>query len=57
MPLHLQPKLLRVLQEREVERLGESRPVHVDIRVIATTNVFPGTMIERGIFAAICFTG
>ena len=39
MPLNLQPKLLRVLQERELERLGESATVQVDIRVIATTNV------------------
>lgn len=38
MPLHLQAKLLRVLQEREIDRLGGSRPVQVDIRVIATTN-------------------
>ena len=50
MPLHLQPKLLRALQEREFERLGESRPVHVDIRVIATTNVSLATMVERGDF-------
>jgi DNA-binding NtrC family response regulator len=50
MPLHLQPKLLRALQEREFERLGESRSVHVDIRVIATTNVSLGAMVERGQF-------
>jgi len=50
MPLHLQPKLLRALQEREFERLGESRSVHVDIRVIATTNVSLAGMVERGHF-------
>jgi DNA-binding NtrC family response regulator len=50
MPLHLQPKLLRALQEREFERLGESRSVHVDIRVIATTNVSLAQMVERGQF-------
>jgi DNA-binding NtrC family response regulator len=50
MPLHLQPKLLRALQEREFERLGESRSVHVDIRVIATTNVSLASMVERGDF-------
>ena len=50
MPLHLQPKLLRALQEREFERLGESRVVHVDIRVIATTNVSLAAMVERGQF-------
>lgn len=38
MPLALQAKLLRVLQEREVERVGGSRPVPIDIRVLATSN-------------------
>ncbi|MFZ0501602.1 MAG: sigma-54 dependent transcriptional regulator [Steroidobacteraceae bacterium] len=38
MPLGLQAKLLRVLQEREVERLGSRMPVSLDVRVIATTN-------------------
>jgi len=50
MPLHLQPKLLRALQEREFERLGEGRSVHVDMRVIATTNVSLAAMVERGQF-------
>lgn len=38
MPLGLQAKLLRVLQEREVERLGGREPVSLDVRVLATTN-------------------
>lgn len=38
MPITLQAKLLRVLQEREVERLGGSQPRSVDVRVIATSN-------------------
>jgi two-component system response regulator FlrC len=38
MPLALQAKLLRVLQEREVERLGGRTPVSLDVRVLATTN-------------------
>ena len=38
MPLGLQAKLLRVLQEREVERVGARKPVTLDIRVVATTN-------------------
>ena len=51
MPLNLQPKLLRVLQERVVERLGETRPIHgSDIRVIATTNVQLEAVVDRGLF-------
>jgi len=38
MPLSLQAKLLRVLQEREVERLGSRTPLSLDVRVLATTN-------------------
>jgi two-component system, response regulator FlrC len=38
MPLSLQAKLLRVLQEREVERIGGREPVSLDVRVLATTN-------------------
>ena len=38
MDLGLQAKLLRVLQEKEVERLGSSRPIKLDVRILATTN-------------------
>lgn len=50
MPLALQPILLRALQENEITRLGESRPRHVDVRIIAATNRDLPTMIEDGSF-------
>ncbi|MCL5966566.1 MAG: nif-specific transcriptional activator NifA [Deltaproteobacteria bacterium] len=49
-PLPTQVKLLRVLQERTFERLGENRPVAVDVRVIAATNADLETMVEQGRF-------
>ena len=55
MPLSLQPKLLRVLQEREIDRLGDTRPLRVDVRVIATTNRRLGEMVAEGKFRADLF--
>lgn len=52
MPINLQPKLLRALQERQVEKLGGTRPTPVNIRVIATTNVALRKMVEDGKFRA-----
>lgn len=50
MSLHMQAKVLRVLQEKEIERLGDSRPRPVDVRVIAATNRNLEEMIARGEF-------
>lgn len=50
MPLHLQPKLLRVLQEKSVEKLGGHKSVAVDVRVVAATNKDLEKMVERGEF-------
>ena len=47
MPLSLQPKLLRVLEQREVVRLGESAPRAIDVRVIAATNRDLGALVGR----------
>ena len=52
LPLPLQAKLLRVLQEREVDRLGGARPVPVDVRIITTSNRDLGQMVERKQFRA-----
>ncbi len=52
LPLPLQAKLLRVLQEREVDRVGGSRPIPVNIRVIATSNRDLEAMVARGEFRA-----
>jgi transcriptional regulator with GAF, ATPase, and Fis domain len=52
MPLAMQPKLLRVLQEREVTRLGETTPRKVDLRVISATNGDLLAEVDRGGFRA-----
>ncbi|MGH9534514.1 MAG: sigma-54 dependent transcriptional regulator, partial [Terriglobales bacterium] len=52
MPLGLQPKLLRALQQREVDRLGDVRPRPVDVQVIATTNRPLATLVAEGRFRA-----
>jgi PAS domain S-box-containing protein len=48
MPLYMQAKLLRVIQEREVERIGGTRPRAVNVRIIAATNVNLEEMVAEG---------
>jgi two-component system NtrC family response regulator len=50
MPLSLQPKLLRVLQEQEVVRIGEVLPRKVNVRIIAATNQSLKKMVQEGTF-------
>jgi DNA-binding NtrC family response regulator len=50
MPMHMQAKLLRVIQEGEVDRLGGSSPIKVDVRIIATSNRDVDEAIDKGEF-------
>ena len=50
LPLHMQVKLLRVLQEKEVERIGSTRSIPIDVRIIAATNRNLEEMVEKGEF-------
>ena len=54
-PLELQPKLLRVLQEQEFERLGSTRTIKTDVRLIAATNRDLAKMVEQNEFRADLF--
>ena len=55
LPTLLQCKLLRLLQEGEVQRVGADRPVAVDVRVVAATNRDLRAQVERGGFRADCY--
>ncbi len=50
LPIELQAKLLRVLQEREIDRVGGSRPMAVDVRIVAATNADLSRSVEEGRF-------
>ena len=50
MPINLQAKLLRVIQEREFDRIGGSKPVKIDVRFIAATNKDLESMVAEGSF-------
>ncbi|UFS71236.1 sigma-54 dependent transcriptional regulator [Geomonas sp. RF6] len=50
LPMHLQTKLLRVLQEQEVERVGSNRQIKLDVRVVSATNVNLEDEVKRGNF-------
>lgn len=50
MPIHLQPKLLRAIQERKIQKVGSNKDIPVKIRIIAATNKDLGKMIETGEF-------
>ena len=52
MPLHLQAKLLRCVQEQEFERVGGNRTIHVDVRIVAATNRDLKAMVEENKFRA-----
>jgi transcriptional regulator with GAF, ATPase, and Fis domain len=55
MPLELQPKLLRALQEREFERLGSNQTVRVNVRVVAATNQDLAQLVNKKLFRADLF--
>jgi DNA-binding NtrC family response regulator len=50
MPMALQMKMLRVLQEREFERIGDTKTIKVDVRIVAATNADLSKMVKEGAF-------
>jgi len=55
MPLAMQVKILRALQEREIERVGGTKPISIDVRVIAATHQNLDTLVAEGKFRADLF--
>jgi len=55
MPLGMQAKILRAIEERRIERIGGNRPIDVDVRIIAATNQTLGRLVEEGRFRADLF--
>ena len=50
MPINLQVKLLRVLQERKIQRLGGTSKLPIDVRILSATNKIPEDLIQQGLF-------
>lgn len=50
LPLHIQPKLLRVIQERKAARIGSTKEIHFDVRLVAATNRNLVELVKRGEF-------
>ncbi|AGH49801.1 response regulator [Sphingomonas sp. MM-1] len=50
LPLHLQPKLLTALEQRRVTPVGANRPVDIDVRVVAATNLAPDRLADESVF-------
>ena len=50
LPLSTQVKMLRVLEEKVVERVGDNRPIHVDVKIISATNRNLKQLVDQGVF-------
>jgi PAS domain S-box-containing protein len=50
LPLSTQVKLLRVLEEKVIERVGQNKPIYVDVRIISATNKNLRALVEKGLF-------
>ena len=57
MPLELQPKLLRAIQDQEFERVGGNRTIRTDVRFVAATNRDLKAMVDEGSFEPTSTTG
>ncbi len=55
LPLSTQVKLLRVLEEKVVERVGDNQPIHTDVRIVSATNQDLRQLVKRGSFREDCY--